>query len=198
MVHCVAYITMIEFLPLRNCKIVWIHLMDTYALFINQRESAIADPKGSNCFYLYPIWFSETCFDIFVSVAIIGLFWTSKMFYSPKESSLKNYPRGPIGRVAIITLTYPPKESSLEPLRGVPLSPKGEFSLRGVPLVEWLSLPYIIGIFFLPPYEPSKNFLLLDGRAGGRADGRTGRIYLFHFFLGKTLSYFFSFFFKCL
>ena len=27
-------------------------------------------------------------------------------FYSPKESSLKNSTRGPIGRVAIITLSY--------------------------------------------------------------------------------------------
>ena len=45
----------------------------------------------------------------------------------PRTSS-----RGPIVRVAIITLTYSPKERFLKEPH------------RGVPLVEWLSLPYII------------------------------------------------------
>ena len=52
-----------------------------------------------------------------------------RAFYSPKESSLKERPEG--------SLWF---ECSLYHI----LSPKGEFSLRGVPLVEWLSLPYII------------------------------------------------------
>ena len=79
------------------------------------------------------------------------------LYYSPKESSLKERPEGSHWFECSLYLI---------------LSPKGEFSLRGVPLVEWLSLPYIMGKNFLPPYEASKTFLLLDGRADGRADGR--------------------------
>ena len=56
----------------------------------------------------------------------------------PKGEFLKElYRGGPIGRVAIITLTYMAEI----------LFPKGEFLkelYRGVPLVEWLSLPLLI------------------------------------------------------
>lgn len=61
--------------------------------------------------------------------------------YSPQESSLKNSPRGPIGRVAIITLTYFPKERSLE-------LPWGGSIVWGR-----FFLPYQ-HLDFLPPYDP--------------------------------------------
>ena len=100
--------------------------------------------------------------------------------YSPKKSSLKNSPRGPIGRVlslpciipqrrvpfrndprgliglsALFTLYYPPKESSLEPLRGVPLF--GD------------AFSYLIRKKkFSPPTTHSKTPYLLGGWLGGR------------------------------
>ena len=50
------------------------------------------------------------------------------------------------------------------------LFPKGEVSLephREGPLVEWLSLPLLIGIKILPPYDTwKKNFCCVGG--GGR------------------------------
>ena len=130
----------------------------------------------------------------------------SKLLF-PKGEFLKELYRGaPLVECSpLITLYYPPKESSLDSPRGpfglsgslyLVLSPKGEFSLRGVPLVEWLSLPYIMGEKFLPPYEPSKIFLLLDGRTDGRTGGRADMAYLpFRIFFGKKPEvFFFSFF----
>ena len=70
-----------------------------------------------------------------------------KNYYSPKESSLKNFPRGPIGRV----LSLP----CIIPQRRVPQnSPRG-------PIVWESFFLSFQKIDFLPPYDPSQNPLLI-------------------------------------
>ena len=85
--------------------------------------------------------------------------------YSPKESSLKNSPRGPIGRVSLPCLIWLensftpkkheffflfPKESSLKN------SPRGPFG-------RVLSLPCIIGWKFFSPRRSMFFYFLLCG-----------------------------------
>ena len=85
---------------------------------------------------------------------------------------------GPIGESALIILYYLPKESSLEPLRGVPLC-EDAFSY----FIRKKNPPP-------PPKIHSKTPYLLDGWLGGW-------VYLpFKKMFGKNVSFFFCIFFK--